>query len=181
MAELKRKDEELSTADLAGRSEKWRETEDRPQLARNPMREQAEYSPDSSILRGNEATAPRFANTRSTMAGEAVSPDASAYPTQPQPTAGADHQPTPLFSESEVGDFRSRWGNIQTAFVDEPRRAVEDADNLVASLMKKLAEGFANERSRLEKQWDRGDNVSTEDLRVALQRYRSFFDRLLKV
>ena len=63
MAELKRKDEELSTADLAGRSEKWRETEDRPQLARNPMREQAEYSPDSSILRGNEATAPRFANT----------------------------------------------------------------------------------------------------------------------
>ena len=58
---------------------------------------------------------------------------------------------------------------------------MEDADNLVASLMKKLAEGFANERSRLEKQWDRGDNVSTEDLRVALQRYRSFFDRLLKV
>ena len=47
--------------------------------------------------------------------------------------------------------------------------------------MKKLAEGFANERGRLEKQWDRGDNVSTEDLRIALQRYRSFFDRLLKV
>jgi len=100
---------------------------------------------------------------------------------QPQATAGAINQPTPLFSESEVGDFRSRWGNIQTAFVDEPRRAVEDADNLVASLMKKLAEGFANERARLEKQWDRGDNVSTEDLRIALQRYRSFFDRLLKV
>ena len=53
--------------------------------------------------------------------------------------------------------------------------------NLVASLMKKLAEGFANERERLEKQWDRGDNVSTEDLRIALQRYRSFFDRLLKI
>ncbi len=99
----------------------------------------------------------------------------------PRSAAGATNQPTPLFSESEVGDFRSRWGNIQTAFVDEPRRAVEDADNLVASLMKKLAEGFANERARLEKQWDRGDNVSTEDLRIALQRYRSFFDRLLKV
>jgi hypothetical protein len=70
---------------------------------------------------------------------------------------------------------------VQAGFVDEPRRAVEDADNLVASLMKKLAEGFANERGRLEKQWDRGDNVSTEDLRIALQRYRSFFDRLLNV
>ena len=58
---------------------------------------------------------------------------------------------------------------------------MEDADNLVASFMKKLAEGFANERARLEKQWDSGDNVSTEDLRLALQRYRSFFDRLLKV
>jgi hypothetical protein len=90
-------------------------------------------------------------------------------------------QPAALFSESEVGDFRSRWSSIQTAFIDEPRKVVEDADNLVASLMKKLAEGFANERERLEKQWDRGDNVSTEDLRIALQRYRSFFDRLLKV
>jgi len=58
---------------------------------------------------------------------------------------------------------------------------VEDADNLVASLMKQLAEGFANERARLEKQWDRGNKVSTEDLRLTLQRYRSFFDRLLKM
>ena len=70
---------------------------------------------------------------------------------------------------------------MQTAFVDEPRRAVEQADGLVASAMKRLAEVFAEERSKLEKQWDRGDNVSTEDLRVALQRYRSFFQRLLSV
>ena len=90
-------------------------------------------------------------------------------------------KPTPLFSKSELGDFRSRWTNIQTGFVDEPRRTVADADKLVASVMQRLAEGFANERSNLEKQWDRGDNVSTEDLRVALQRYRSFFDRLLKL
>jgi hypothetical protein len=88
-------------------------------------------------------------------------------------------EPMPLFSESEMGDFRSRWSKVQTGFVDEPRRTVEDADKLVASVMQRLAEGFANERSGLEKQWDRGDNVSTEDLRVALQRYRSFFDRLL--
>ena len=66
-------------------------------------------------------------------------------------------------------------------FVDEPRAAVERADSLVAEVMKQLAEGFARERSTLEHQWDRGDNVTTEDLRVALQRYRSFFDRLLQI
>jgi hypothetical protein len=87
----------------------------------------------------------------------------------------------PLFSESEMADFRSQWSKIQTGFVDEPRRTVEDADKLVASVMQRLAEGFANERSGLEKQWDRGGDVSTEDQRVALQRYRSFFDRLLKL
>ena len=87
----------------------------------------------------------------------------------------------PLFSESEMEDFRSQWNKVQTGFVDEPRRTVEEADKLVAAAMQRLAESFANERSGLEKQWDHGDNVSTEDLRVALQRYRSFFDRLLKL
>ncbi|MFY9559817.1 MAG: hypothetical protein WAQ52_06255 [Terriglobales bacterium] len=96
-------------------------------------------------------------------------------------TAAAVSEPMPLFSESLMKDFRSQWSNLQTGFVDEPRRAVEDADKLVASIMQRLAEGFANERWGLEKQWDHGDSVSTEDLRVALQRYRSFFDRLLKL
>jgi hypothetical protein len=95
--------------------------------------------------------------------------------------AAAVSEPMPLFSEPEMGDFRSQWSKLQTGFVDEPRRTVEDADKLVAAVMQRLAEGFANERSGLEKQWDRGDNVSTEDLRVALQHYRSFFDRLLKL
>jgi hypothetical protein len=87
----------------------------------------------------------------------------------------------PLFPSSELETLRTRWKEVQTAFVDEPRRAVEQADGLVASAMKRLAEVFAEERSGLEKQWDRGDSISTEDLRVALQRYRSFFDRLLSV
>jgi hypothetical protein len=95
--------------------------------------------------------------------------------------SAAVSEPMPLFSESEMGDFRSQWSTLQTGFVDEPRRTVEGADKLVAAVMQRLAEGFANERSGLEKQWDRGDNVSTEDLRVALQCYRSFFDRLLKL
>jgi hypothetical protein len=90
-------------------------------------------------------------------------------------------QTTPLFPNNELEELRNRWNGIQTAFVDEPRRAVEQADGLVASAMKRLAEVFAQERSKLEQQWDRGDNVSTEDLRVALQRYRSFFHRLLSV
>ncbi|HET6180913.1 MAG TPA: hypothetical protein VFE61_28600 [Candidatus Sulfotelmatobacter sp.] len=87
----------------------------------------------------------------------------------------------PLFPSNELETLRTRWKEIQTAFVDEPRKAVEQADGLVASAMKRLAEVFAEERSGLEKQWDRGDSVSTEDLRVALQRYRTFFDRLLSV
>lgn len=86
-----------------------------------------------------------------------------------------------LFPGNELESLRTRWKEVQTAFVDEPRKAVEQADGLVASAMKRLAEVFAEERSKLEQQWDRGDSVSTEDLRVALQRYRNFFDRLLSV
>ena len=86
-----------------------------------------------------------------------------------------------LFPENESKDFHKRWTDIQTAFVDEPRRAVEQADELVAEVIKRLADSFAQERSRLEGQWGRGDNVSTEDLRVTLQRYRAFFDRLLNI
>jgi len=93
--------------------------------------------------------------------------------------AAAVVEPYPLFSEAEMGNFRSQWNKLQTGFVDEPRRAVEGADKLVAAVMQQLADSFANERSRLDKQWDQGDNVSTEELRIALQRYRSFFDRLL--
>jgi hypothetical protein len=84
-----------------------------------------------------------------------------------------------LFAEHDASNLRKRWSDIQTAFVDEPRRSVEQADSLVAEVMKRLAEGFANERGSLERQWDRGDKLTTEDLRVALQRYRAFFDRLL--
>jgi len=92
-----------------------------------------------------------------------------------------DSDSAPLFVTNEAEDFRSRWERIQTGFVDEPRKAVQEADALVASAIKRLAEIFAGERSKLEHEWDRGDNVSTEDLRVAMQRYRPFFGRLLSV
>ena len=92
-----------------------------------------------------------------------------------------DKQVVPLFSAEEGKDFRGQWDAIQVNFVDEPRRVVEQADVLVAVAMKRLAEMFAAERARLGGQWDRGDSVSTEDLRLALQRYRSFFGRILSV
>ncbi|HEX3431325.1 MAG TPA: hypothetical protein VHT03_10595 [Rhizomicrobium sp.] len=92
-----------------------------------------------------------------------------------------DEERVALLPKADCDRMRGEWDSIQAAFVDEPRRAVERADNLVATTMKTLAETFAAERSRLEGAWDRGDNVSTEDLRLALQRYRSFFHRLLSV
>lgn len=93
--------------------------------------------------------------------------------------AGTTEQP--LLDRELVSRFQNRWDEIQTGFVDEPRRAVEEADALVALAVRELAQSFANERAGLERQWDRGDDVSTEDLRQSLQRYRSFFGRLLSV
>jgi len=94
---------------------------------------------------------------------------------------GQTDERTALFSPDETSSLRSQWDSIQVGFVDEPRQAVEKADALVAGAMKRLAEGFASERERLEKQWDRGDSISTEELRLALRRYRAFFGRLLSV
>src|SRR6185369_9456565 len=87
----------------------------------------------------------------------------------------------PLFDEGNLTDLRSRWSGVQTGFVDDPRRAVQQSDELVAEVMKQLAEVFAKERSDLESGWSKGGDVSTEDLRVAFRKYRSFFDRLLSV
>ncbi len=152
MAELKRKEQELSTADLAGTKE--------------PQRVYDEKMADPNRPKPVRGTPAEVRDIRS---------DAPASAERTNHVAAS----TPLFSDNDITDLRGRWGNVQAGFVDEPRKAVQEADNLVASVMKRLAEGFAKERSTLEQQWDRGDNVSTEDLRVALQRYRSFFDRLL--
>ena len=105
---------------------------------------------------------------------------------QPTVTAEAERPETddgselvPLLERGESDKFRNRWTEIQAGFVDHPRQVVEQADELVADLMQRLSAQFGEERSRLEGQWDRDEDVSTEDLRVALTRYRSFFERLL--
>jgi len=90
-----------------------------------------------------------------------------------------DEERQPLLPQDQAERYRSEWQRIQAAFVDEPRKSVEEADRLVADLMQRLAAVFSDEREQLEKQWDSGDDVSTENLRVGLTRYRSFFDRLL--
>jgi hypothetical protein len=87
----------------------------------------------------------------------------------------------PLFMPNVATDFRSRWDGVQSSFVDDPRQAVRQADELVAQVMKSLAETFSGERAKLEGQVDATDKASTEDLRVALRRYRSFFERLLSL
>jgi hypothetical protein len=84
-----------------------------------------------------------------------------------------------LLEGDEMQSMRARWKDIQAEFVDEPRQAVQDADALVAELMQRLAQMFAGEREQLESRWAGGGNVSTEDLRRGLRRYRSFFERLL--
>ena len=110
------------------------------------------------------------------------SPEAPSPVAESRPTPADRREPNaPLFHDDEGRGFRARWEGIQTGFVDEPRKAVEQADALVSETMKRLTDVFADERATLEKHWGRGENVSTEDLRIALKRYRSFFERLLLV
>jgi hypothetical protein len=85
----------------------------------------------------------------------------------------------PLFEETEAGQFRTQWLNIQSKFVDNPRESVREADELVANVLKSVTMSFHERRTALEKQWNGGGNASTEDLRLALKSYRSFFERLL--
>lgn len=110
-----------------------------------------------------------------------TSPPKTVRPDELHEARDDSARPAALFHDEEATGFRSRWEAIQTGFVDEPRAAVEQADALVAQVATRLTDVFGEERMTLEQQWDRGDDVSTEDLRMALKRYRSFFDRLLSI
>jgi hypothetical protein len=110
---------------------------------------------------------------------QAEQADTQPIPLPASTTTNSITDAGPLFPDDELNNFRARWKEVQTSFVDEPRHAVEQADSLVANVVKRIAEQFAAERATLEDQWGKGDNVSTEDLRQSLKRYRSFFDRLL--
>ncbi len=110
---------------------------------------------------------------------------ASAQPTGSRPDSdttpagsGGDVEAPPLIDEEKVTGFRDRWQNVQTGFVDDPKQAVHQADELVAAVISALATTFAEHKSELESQWQQGE-PATEELRIALRRYRSFFDQLL--
>ena len=98
-----------------------------------------------------------------------------------QHRANAGRAEGSLIPTRQIEELRARWTTIQSGFVDEPRQAVQDADELVSSAIKQIADGFRDQRGQLEKQWTTGSDVSTEDLRVSLQHYRTFFDRLLSL
>jgi hypothetical protein len=142
----------LSTADLAGKPETNREPEHRDAEATATIKKR-----------------------------DAAVPIQQPYTEKPRAVGRNNEELVPLFSESAVQNFRARWTSLQTEFVDEPRRSVEQADELVAHVMKDMAATFSDERKKLEQQWEHGDKVSTEDLRLVLRRYRSFFDRFLSI
>jgi hypothetical protein len=166
----------LSTADLA---------------AKNPAMDHETVQAETT---GRHETSPPASQVSRVDAQTLVARDGAAanegdQGTREQPTAagrtpagaGSDPEATPLFVEQEATQFRDRWDEVQAGFVDEPRRAVEQADGLVAEVMQRLAASFSDERSRLEASWGRGEETETEGLRLALRKYRSFFDRLLRV
>jgi hypothetical protein len=118
----------------------------------------------------------------STSGGANFDPNLPPGPATNRPTEKRDQEAAmPLFGGDESRSLRSRWENLQVGFVDEPRRAVEQADQLVTEAINSLSQGFSAQRERLEQQWHRDQDVSTEDLRLAFRRYRSFFERLLSM
>ena len=150
------------------------EIRDEPKLTTaviaNPATPRSQYQNNNSNMDTQVIDQPRdVASTRTIEGTRDIVPDQQLQ----------NDRPGQLFPDNELNDFRARWDRVQIGFVDEPRAAVEQADGLVATIVRRIAEQFAAERAELEHQWDRGDNVSTEDLRQALRRYRSFFDRLL--
>jgi hypothetical protein len=169
--------QDLSTADLAGQQPTDTSQPDRAAAADVQRRD-----PTDDELRREDL--PADARTRDTTVVQDRRPDQESATTpaggQPVPDSGTTPSTTgPLLATQDAEGFRARWTDIQTGFVDAPRRAVEQADALVAELMQHLARTFADERGRLERQWDQGDDVPTDNLRDAFQRYRSFFERLL--
>jgi hypothetical protein len=105
----------------------------------------------------------------------------SAEASEPAPPKQESSVHDVVVADDDLAELRARWAGVQAAFVDDPKDCVHQADVLVSDLFEQLTTGFAQVRSRLEEQWSRGEEASTEDLRLALMRYREFFERLLAV
>ena len=149
-------------------------------------------SPDEPVISTSEA--PRMADETTAATPErapaadtaAPSADNAAHPAEapePEPRSAKHESSTDeeLFAGDDLAELRARWAGVQAAFVDNPKDCVQKADVLVSDLVEQLTTGFAQARSHLEEQWSRGEEASTEDLRLALMHYREFFERLLAV
>jgi hypothetical protein len=163
---MERTEETLSTRDLADSTQE-------PAAKHAPVQDDARVEREDG---GESAAAVETAERAPAVDEDGSEP---AAPVGTAERAPAVDEVGSLLPEDEEADFQRRWEDIQTRFVDDPRQAVEEADALVAGVMKRIAEGFAQARDGLEGQWSAGADVGTEELRVALQRYRSFFRRLL--
>jgi hypothetical protein len=156
---------------------------DQPQAAAGETRPDAGYAP-ADVPTGSAEPSPR-ASAPSEAFGQQNEPTPPGAPAEASTApVSAQHQSSTedmLFAEEELADLRARWAGVQAAFVDDPKDCVQKADVLVSDLVEQLTNGFAQARSRLEEQWARGEQASTEDLRVALMHYREFFERLLAV
>jgi len=170
---MSRRDEQLSTRDLASTPAEPRDETDAAE-----GREEFQTSPSEAVAPTRGAR-DQFRGDRGADVAEPAAESAAEPPAEGAEAARGDGDDARLLADHEGAELGRRWEAIQVTFVDDPRRAVEEADGLVAHVMQQLADGFARERENLEGQWSRGEDVSTEDLRVALQRYRSFFQRLL--
>ena len=143
-----------------------------PSSAPSPAVEEEQNQSPSSVAPADPSTA---------SGGAAPSGEARAVSAEHSSVERESSTEEVLFADDELAELRGRWAAVQAAFVDDPKECVQKADVLVTDLVEQLTTGFADARSRLEQQWARGEQASTEDLRVALMHYREFFDRLLAV
>ncbi|MBE1496457.1 hypothetical protein H4696_003557 [Amycolatopsis lexingtonensis] len=162
-------DDDLGRDDLA-HDDSSRDSRD--DTAGVPEQEQAEFREPGTGQDHGLSTAD-LASAGSDTAGSGTA-DSGTAPAE----SGGDVETPPLIDEEKVTGFRDRWQNVQTGFVDDPKQAVRQADELVAAVISALATTFAEHKSDLEAQWQQGE-PATEELRIALRRYRSFFDQLL--
>ncbi len=167
-------DKKVSTSDLAGRerSDTTTQRDDAPVNGAAPPR-------DSGVEDDRSAQRERLDRDRQDSESRSAGERDDALGRDTARGNGVRSERTALLEGDAAKTLNERWTEIQVDFVDKPREAVSRADELVASVMQQLAARFADERDNLESQWSSGDDVDTEELRVALQRYRSFFQRLL--
>jgi hypothetical protein len=145
-------------------------------------------SPETELTSASVAPAAETTASQPEAPETVAAPDVAAAPetaAAPEvataPEAATDQSLRSLFADGDLSGLRSRWDDVQASFVDDPRECVHKADGLVSDVVEQLTAGFSQARTRLEEQWDRGEEASTEDLRLALKGYREFFQRLLAV